>query len=131
MQLQQRTQYLSQRRLSKRWNVPISTIQSLTIMDKLAPVKIGNKFYYTLESVKAYEDNHTVYPAKVTTKNYRKTTITLCEIAKMSIEKIASLSTEELIELSRKANNNLAEARSQKEWIDGIIAIKKLIEDRE
>jgi len=57
--------------------------------------------------------------------------ITLEDFSKMPIEQIALMSTEELLELAREANAALVEAKGQKDWIEGIIAIRNLMNDRE
>ena len=53
---------------------------------------------------------------------------TLRDIHKIPVEEISKFTNEDLLELAKEAKDNLAEARSQKDWIDGIIAIKNAID---
>ena len=54
----------------------------------------------------------------------RMASITLRDIHKISVEEVIKFTNEDLLELAKEAKDNLAEAKSQKDWIDGIIAIK-------
>lgn len=54
---------------------------------------------------------------------------TLRDIPKIPVEEIAKFTNEDLLELAKEAKDNLAEAKSQKDWIDGIIAIKNSMND--
>jgi hypothetical protein len=131
MKIQQETQYFSREELANRWRFCRSTIEKIHSTGSLPYKKIGRQYFYSLEVIKAYEASHTVYPTKVIVRAPRKTKISLSEISKVPIERIISLSTEEFLELSKKANDNLAEAKSQKDWIDGIIAIRNLTNDED
>ena len=130
LQSQQKTQYLSRGDLTQRWNVSMSTIIKLHNDNKLPCIRIGKRFFYPLNQIEAYEIRNSFDPTQATQSTYKKyyksTKINLDDVSKMSIEQIALLSMQELLELAREVNNNLIEAKGYKSWIDGVIAIKTL-----
>lgn len=130
MQIQQRTKkYLSREDLSKRWNVSMGTIIKLHNDDNLPRIRIRKRFFYPLDQIEAYEESNTFYPRKVTLEGYRIAKTSIGDIAKMPIENIIALPNEDIAKLAREADKALAEAENLKDWIDGIVALKKSIND--